>query len=202
MSHDHAAPVHDHTGPDWRCEACKPLADVLRGRMRWASLHWGSLHDDAWPSLARAIHESDWFASIRAAARRDFIARLEALDLPKETADLIFDQLDRPEPRYWTHLGGTHAPYFTVQMSASAPGGESRIHLGRASQGGLGKIVCGLDRFGKDGSGRMYGFSCGGAPIRHLDLQACPDCLSGFLADPGPIAGGTHTQLFTEGVKA
>ena len=51
---------HDHTGPDWRCEACRPLADVLRARMRWASVHWGNLHDDAWPSLARAIHEAGY----------------------------------------------------------------------------------------------------------------------------------------------
>ena len=51
---------HDHAGPDWRCEACKPLADVLRDRMRWASVHWGTLHDDAYPSLARAIHEAGY----------------------------------------------------------------------------------------------------------------------------------------------
>lgn len=51
---------HDHAGPDWRCEACKPLADVLRARMRWASVHWGTLHDDAYPSLARAIHEAGY----------------------------------------------------------------------------------------------------------------------------------------------
>ncbi len=51
---------HDHSGPDWQCEACKPLADVIRARMRWPSLHWGSLHADAFPSLARAIHEAGY----------------------------------------------------------------------------------------------------------------------------------------------
>ena len=49
---------HDHGGPDSRCEACKPLADALRARVRWPSLHWGELHDDAYPSLARAVHEA------------------------------------------------------------------------------------------------------------------------------------------------
>lgn len=51
---------HDHKGPDWQCEGCKPLVDVLRKRMLWASMHWGNLHDDAWPSLARAIHEAGY----------------------------------------------------------------------------------------------------------------------------------------------
>lgn len=31
---------HDHTGPDSACPACKPLADVLRQRMTWPSMHW------------------------------------------------------------------------------------------------------------------------------------------------------------------
>lgn len=51
---------HDHSGADWQCEACKPLADVLRARMRWPSLHWGRLHDDAYPSLARAVHKAGY----------------------------------------------------------------------------------------------------------------------------------------------
>jgi len=59
---------HDHAGPDWRCEACKPLAEVLRARMRWASMHWGNLHDDAYPSLARAIHEAGYDVALEPAS--------------------------------------------------------------------------------------------------------------------------------------
>ena len=51
---------HDHSGPDWKCEACRPLADVLRARMRWGSVHWGTLHDDAYPSLAKAVHHAGY----------------------------------------------------------------------------------------------------------------------------------------------
>lgn len=57
-----SAPIgHDHSGPDFACEACKPLADVLRSRMAWRSVHWGVLHDDAYSSLARAVFESGRF---------------------------------------------------------------------------------------------------------------------------------------------
>lgn len=63
--------AHNHRGADWQCEACKPLADVLRCRMTWASMHWGNLHDDAFPSLARAVHESDWLAADRAQQRAE-----------------------------------------------------------------------------------------------------------------------------------
>lgn len=61
---------HNHAGPDWQCEACKPLAEVLRRRMTWPSLHWGNLHADAFPSLARAVHESPEFIHLIAEAER------------------------------------------------------------------------------------------------------------------------------------
>jgi len=68
---DREALAHDHSGPDWRCEACAPLAAVLKDRMRWASMHWGDLHEDAYPSLARAVMESDWLAQVKATARAE-----------------------------------------------------------------------------------------------------------------------------------
>lgn len=69
-------PEHDHTGADWQCEACKPLADVLRARMRWPSLHWGSLHEDAWPSLARAVHDAGYVGPETVARLEDEIREL------------------------------------------------------------------------------------------------------------------------------
>lgn len=51
---------HDHSGPDSACPGCKPLADVLRDRMRWPSMHWGELHPDAYASLARAVHAAGY----------------------------------------------------------------------------------------------------------------------------------------------
>lgn len=51
---------HDHSGPDAACKACQPLAKVIEDRMSWPSLHWGELHPDAYPSLARAIHKAGY----------------------------------------------------------------------------------------------------------------------------------------------
>ncbi|WP_109507327.1 hypothetical protein [Nocardioides speluncae] len=70
MSTTPTSAEHDHSGPDWACPACKPLADVLRQRMTWRSAHWGNLHDDAYPSLARAIIDAGWAPPERVAEAR------------------------------------------------------------------------------------------------------------------------------------
>lgn len=99
-----AGDAHDHAGPDWRCEACKPLATVLRARMRWASMHWGGLHDDAYPSLARAVMDSDWLAHLLQSAREQGRAEGEAgwAAAVEGLAD-IFDSRYGPFPNGFQH---------------------------------------------------------------------------------------------------
>ena len=87
---DVVALAHDHSGPDWRCPACAELAVVLRDRMRWASMHWGNLHDDAWPSLARAVLDSDWLAEHEKAIADE--AAAEALDQRNEALDRLSER--------------------------------------------------------------------------------------------------------------
>lgn len=92
--------------------------------------------------------------------------------------------------------------YFTVQMSASAPGGRHRIHLGRyvergALGAGLGSELCGFDRHyrGPDGE-PMFGFSCGGGST-DPDARPCRGCAAVLLAEPGRVHG-IFDYLFTD----
>lgn len=96
---------HDHTGADWKCEACKPLADVLRSRMTWASIHWGNLHDDAYPSLAKAVHQAGYeqvSSKVRAWVK-DVAYAEDDFVVDEESLKALLDSLD---PNWRTALSG------------------------------------------------------------------------------------------------
>lgn len=98
---------HNHTGPDHACEACRPLADVLRKRMRWPSLHWGAedLHDDAYPSLARAVWDSGLVAPAPQVIEK---GEVYSLSLDHETGPYggHIALVDRPAPTTTAHWAG------------------------------------------------------------------------------------------------
>lgn len=84
----------------------------------------------------------------------------------------------------------TTPTYFTVQMSASAPGGEHCIHLGRDTDGGgLGDNICGNSRHAWDTKGVRYGFSANGGGHTDPDAWPCGGCLRVLDHNPGRVRG-------------
>ena len=87
-------------------------------------------------------------------------------------------------------MSAAQRSYFTVQMSASSPGGAHCIHLGRTTEsGGLGDNVCGNSRHGRcPQTGNKYGFSCSGG-WSDPDAWACEGCKAILRSNPGDVSG-------------
>lgn len=88
-------------------------------------------------------------------------------------------------------MNGQTRTYFTVQMSANAPGGRHCIHLGKDTEtGGLGDNICRNSRHGKDPqTGESYGFSANGGGHSDPDAWACEGCKVVLRYNPGPVRG-------------